>query len=238
MGRPRDAARADAAGRSDGSPRVDGGEASGGSPSGRSPGSRRPRPARRTPRSPGASASRRTGTPGASGAAPRAGKPPRPRPGGPPRQPADGVRPPAPAAPEPSPRRPPHARLTALGLGVLTLALMLGLGFLDRWLGGASLTAYGVLFLPVSVLTALWVRPGDLLVAPVVLPIAFAVGLFPVADGDGGPGSYAMGLLTALATQAGWLYAGTLVAALLVLARRVVLVAHRRARSRRQPAAS
>ncbi|MEU3513454.1 DUF6542 domain-containing protein [Streptomyces longwoodensis] len=144
-----------------------------------------------------------------------------------------------PAVPEPAPGRPPHARLTRLGVGLLTLALMLGLGWVDRWLGGASPTAYGVLFLPVSVLTALWVRPGDLLVAPVVLPIGFAVGLLPVVDGDRGPGSYAMGLLTALATQAVWLYAGTLAAALLVLARRVVLVAHRRtARSRRHPAAS
>ncbi|MFJ4484434.1 DUF6542 domain-containing protein [Streptomyces longwoodensis] len=143
------------------------------------------------------------------------------------------------SAPEPSPGRPPQARLTGLGVGMLTLALMLGLGCVDRWLGGASLTVYGVLFLPVSVLTALWVRPGDLLIAPVALPIAFAGGLLPVVDGDRGLGSYAMGLLTALATQAVWLYAGTLVAALLVLARRVVLVAHRRtARSRRQPAAS
>ncbi|MFI0999061.1 DUF6542 domain-containing protein [Streptomyces galbus] len=142
-----------------------------------------------------------------------------------------------PAAPDPSPRRPSHARLTGLGAGLLAVALMLGLGCVDRWLGGASLTAYGVLFLPVSVLTALWVRPGDLRAAPVALPIAFAVGLLPVADGDGGLGSYAMGLLTALATQAAWLYAGTLVAALLVLGRRVALVAaHRRARNRRQPA--
>jgi hypothetical protein len=101
------------------------------------------------------------------------------------------------------------------------------LGALCAALFGASLTAYGVLFLPVCVLTALWVRPGDLMTAPVVVPIAFAAGLLPVAEGDGG--SRLMGLVTALATQAGWLYGGTLVAGLIVIARRIRLVRRRRA---------
>ncbi len=60
------------------------------------------------------------------------------------------------------------------------------LGCLDQLLFGASPTVYGVLFLPVCVLTALWVRAGDVLTAPVVVPIAFAVGLLPVAEGGGG----------------------------------------------------
>lgn len=46
------------------------------------------------------------------------------------------------------------------------------------------------------------------MIAPVVVPIAFAVGLLPMADGDGGTGGRLMGLVTALATQAGWLYGG------------------------------
>ncbi len=70
-----------------------------------------------------------------------------------------------------------------------------------------------MLFVPVSALTALWVRRGDLLTAPVVVPIAFAAG--PGARGGergDGPAGRLMGLVTALATEAGWLYGGTLVA--------------------------
>jgi hypothetical protein len=91
-----------------------------------------------------------------------------------------------------------------------------------------------VLFLPVCALTALWVRPGDLMTAPVVMPIAFTVGLVPVADGEGGTGGTLMGLVTALATQAGWLYGGTLIAALIVIVRRIRLV-HRRRTARVRP---
>jgi hypothetical protein len=105
---------------------------------------------------------------------------------------------------------------------------MFVLGLLDQVLFGASLTVYGVLFLPVCVLTAVWIRRGDLLTAPVVVPIAFAVGLFPVADGSGGPGNRLMGLVTSLATQAGWLYGGTLVAGLIATVRRIRLLNRRR----------
>lgn len=105
---------------------------------------------------------------------------------------------------------------------------MFVLGLLDQVLFGASLTVYGVLFLPVCVLTAVWIRRGDLLTAPVVVPIAFAVGLFPVADGSGGPGNRLMGLVTGLATQAGWLYGGTLVAGLIATVRRIRLLNRRR----------
>jgi hypothetical protein len=102
------------------------------------------------------------------------------------------------------------------------------LGFLDDLLFGASLTVYGVLFLPVATLTALWVRGGDLLTAPVVVPIAFAVGLLNVADGGGGFLGSLMGLVTDLSTQAGWLYGGTLIAGVIVLVRRVRLIRRRR----------
>lgn len=106
---------------------------------------------------------------------------------------------------------------------------MVLLGFLDDLLLGASLTVYGVLFVPVSALTALWVRGSDLPTAPVVAPIAFAVGLLAVAD-DGGGGFLGglMGLVTALSTQAGWLYGGTLVTGLIVLVRRARLIRRRR----------
>ncbi|WP_149547434.1 DUF6542 domain-containing protein [Streptomyces marokkonensis] len=137
----------------------------------------------------------------------------------------------------PAARRLPDPRLTGLGGGLFCGLVMLALGLLTGALFGASQTVYGVLFLPVCALTALWVREGDLLIAPVVVPIAFAVGLVPVADG-GGTLDRLTGLVTGLATQAGWLYGGTLVAGVIVLVRRVrrVRVLNRRvARSRPRP---
>ncbi|MFH8446325.1 DUF6542 domain-containing protein [Streptomyces sp. NPDC018026] len=132
----------------------------------------------------------------------------------------------------------PNPRLTGLGSGLFCAAVMTLLGFLDELLFGASLTAYGVLFVPVSLLTALWVRRGDLLTAPVVVPIAFAVGLVPVAEsGDGGLGGRLMGIVTALATEAGWLYGGTLVAGSTVLVRRIRLMRRRAAAARNRPPA-
>ncbi len=123
----------------------------------------------------------------------------------------------------------PNPRLTGLGGGLFCAAVMLVLGFLDQLLFGASLTVYGVLFLPVCLLTALWVRRGDLLTAPVVVPIAFAVGLLTVAESGEGVGGRLMGLVTTLATEAGWLYGGTLVAGSTVLVRRVRMLRRRRA---------
>ncbi|MFM9628043.1 DUF6542 domain-containing protein [Streptomyces galilaeus] len=155
---------------------------------------------------------------------------------------ADPPRRPAPRLPKParSPvsapppavgRRMPNPRLTGLGTGLFAVLVMVTLGWLERLLLGASptaQTAYGVLFLPVCVLCGLWVRRADLVAAPVVVPIAFAVGVLPLAKDGEGPGARLMALATALATQVGWLYGGTLLAALIVLVRRVVLVARRR----------
>ncbi|MFG2272205.1 DUF6542 domain-containing protein [Streptomyces chartreusis] len=139
-------------------------------------------------------------------------------------------------APEPAPtRRFPDPRLTGLGSGLFCGAVMLMLGYLDSLMFG-SLTMYSVLFLPVCALTALWVREGDLLTAPVVVPIAFAVGLLPVAESGGGFSGHLMGLVSALATEAGWLYGGTLIAGLAVLVRRVRLIARRVAARRRASA--
>ncbi|MEU1704810.1 DUF6542 domain-containing protein [Streptomyces sp. NPDC005706] len=142
-------------------------------------------------------------------------------------RPADG-RPASAGGPD---GQPAGLRLTGLGGGLFCTAVMILLGLLDQLMFGASLTLYGVLFLPVCVLTALWVRGGDLLTAPVVVPIAFAAGLFPVADGTGGLLGRLMGLVTGLATQAGWLYGGTLLAGVIVLVRRVLWVRARRSRA-------
>ncbi|MDX3116334.1 hypothetical protein QA943_27935 [Streptomyces sp. B21-097] len=155
----------------------------------------------------------------------------------PPRPAARPVRPdgrrPAPAAPDGptgpgAVRRLPNPRLTGLGGGLFSGALMFVLGCLDQLLFEASLTVYSVLFLPVCVLTGLWVRGAELLAAPVVVPIAFAFGLLPVAKGGDGAGERLAGLVTALATQVGWLYGGTLLAGLTILTRGLHRAATRR----------
>ncbi|MFF6916094.1 DUF6542 domain-containing protein [Streptomyces sp. NPDC012466] len=200
-------------------------------------GPRRDRP--RPPRQPVPSQAGR----GAGGEPVRAARPPGPPgPPGPQRRPApvrSPARPAGPARPAPAPAsvvaRLPSPRLTGLGSGLFCAAVMFLLGALCAALFGASLTAYDVLFLPVCVLTALWVRPGDLMTAPVVVPIAFAVGLLPVADGESGTGGRLMGLVTGLATQAGWLYGGTLIAGLIVIVRRIRLVHRRRTAGVRPP---
>ncbi|MER6087240.1 DUF6542 domain-containing protein [Streptomyces bluensis] len=121
----------------------------------------------------------------------------------------------------------PNPRLTRLGGGLFCGAAMVTLGCLDRLLLGASMTLYGGLFLLVSALTAVWVRRGDPVTPPVVVPIAFAAGLLPLAEsGDGLAGRLA-GLVTALATQAGWLYGGTLVAGALATGRKIRLMKRR-----------
>ncbi len=128
----------------------------------------------------------------------------------------------------------PSPRLTGLGGGLFCGAMMFALGSLDALLFGSSLTLYGVLFLPVCVLTAVWIRRGDLLTAPVVVPLAFVLGLLPVANRGGDFGDRVMGLVTALAMEAGWLYGGTLITGVIVAVRKVRLVARRAAAQRRR----
>lgn len=118
-------------------------------------------------------------------------------------------------------RRLPNPRLTGLGAGLFAAATMLVLGLLDQLLLDGSPIAFGLLFLPVSALTALWVRTADLVTAPISVPIAFAVGVVPIAGGTGGFGGQAMAVVTALAVHAGWLYGGTLVAGLITSVRKV-----------------
>ncbi|MET7514376.1 DUF6542 domain-containing protein [Streptomyces sp. NPDC005480] len=129
-------------------------------------------------------------------------------------------------------RRFPDPRLTGLGSGLFCTASMFALALLDALLFGGSIVVYGVLFLLMSTLTAMWVRPADLVAAPVAVPIGFAVGILPVADGSGGFGGQVMGLVTALAMHAGWLYGGTLVAGLVVTVRGIRHMARRAARRR------
>ncbi|WP_442305357.1 DUF6542 domain-containing protein [Streptomyces sp. 2RAF24] len=118
-------------------------------------------------------------------------------------------------------RKLPNPRLTGLGAGLFASAVMLVLGFLDWLLFDSSPLVFGLLFLPVSALTALWVRTADLVTAPISVPIAFAVGVVPISGGTGGVGGQAMALVTALAVHAGWLYGGTLVAGVITSVRKV-----------------
>ncbi|WP_079154323.1 DUF6542 domain-containing protein [Streptomyces subrutilus] len=125
-------------------------------------------------------------------------------------------------------RRTPRPRLTGLGGGLFACAGMLLAGGLCWLLFGSSLFVYGLLFLPVAAATALWVRPADLITAPITVPIAFAAGVWPISGGSGGFGGQLMGLVSALSLHAGWLYAGTLVAALIAVVRKAVLIGKRR----------
>ncbi|MCF3105688.1 hypothetical protein IPZ58_29435 [Streptomyces roseoverticillatus] len=127
----------------------------------------------------------------------------------------------------------PAPRLTGLGSGLLTTLWMLGTGWLDSRAGGSP-GFYGICFLLAGTVCALWVRPADLATAPVAAPIAFAVGAVPLVDAGSGVGSRVMGLVTLLSLNAGWLYAGTLLTALVALTRRIALVRRRKqARLRR-----
>ncbi|MEU6935401.1 DUF6542 domain-containing protein [Streptomyces rubiginosohelvolus] len=125
-------------------------------------------------------------------------------------------------------RRFPNPRLTGIGAGLFASLTMFVLACVDRLLFDSSELVYGLLFLPVSALTALWVRPADLVTAPISVPIAFAVGVFPISGGSEGFGGQVMGLVTALAVHAGWLYGGTLVAGVIATVRKVRLMRARR----------
>lgn len=132
-------------------------------------------------------------------------------------------------------RRLPNPRLTGLGAGLFGSATMLALGLLDRLLLDGSALVYGLLFLPVSALTALWVREADLVTAPIGVPIAFTVGIVPISGGSGGVGGQTMAVVTALAVHAGWLYGGTLIAGLITCVRKVRMMGRRRRRTRPGP---
>ncbi|WP_374684186.1 DUF6542 domain-containing protein [Streptomyces sp. ODS05-4] len=133
-------------------------------------------------------------------------------------------------------RKLPSPRLTGLGAGLFAVCAMFVLGCLDQVLFGGSPVVYGLLFLPVSALTALWVRSADLVTAPIGVPIAFVAGVLPISGG-GGFGGRTMAVVTALAVHAGWLYGGTLVAGVIASVRKVREMGRRRQRAARASAA-
>ncbi|WP_371540219.1 MULTISPECIES: DUF6542 domain-containing protein [unclassified Streptomyces] len=124
-------------------------------------------------------------------------------------------------------RRFPNPRLTGLGGGIFSAAVMFLLGCLDSLLFDGGPLMYGLLFLPVAALTALWVRPADLVTAPISVPISFAFGSLPIAGGTGGAGGRIVALITTLALNAGWLYGGTLVAGVITTVRKVRMIRRR-----------
>lgn len=114
---------------------------------------------------------------------------------------------------------------------MLATAAMAAAAWLCGLLGGAPVL-YGIVFLLTAGAAAVWVRPVDLVCAPIAAPIAFAAGL---AATEG-----LMGMATELALRAPWLFAGTLIAAVITLLRKAVLLLRqilqrrRRARQRRR----
>ncbi|WP_329175164.1 DUF6542 domain-containing protein [Streptomyces sp. NBC_01477] len=131
----------------------------------------------------------------------------------------------------------PRPRLTGLGTGLLTTVVTVLAGTVDALLFDGPGVFFGLAFVAVSATAAVYVRPYDLVAAPVSAPIAFAVGIGLTADGgDGGLVGHLLGLFTGLALMTGWLYAGTVLAALIVAVRALRLPSRRR-RSRRCSAA-
>ncbi|ARQ68837.1 hypothetical protein CAG99_08145 [Streptomyces marincola] len=124
------------------------------------------------------------------------------------------------ARPGPRPRRRlPRPRLTGLGCGVLATVTMVAAGRLCHLLGGAP-TLYGVVFVAASVAAAVWVRPADLVCAPIAAPIAFAAGLLLSA----GPAD----TVAQLALRAPWVFLGTLAAVAITAVRKGLHLLRRR----------
>ncbi|MBP0455341.1 hypothetical protein J5Y04_38360 [Kitasatospora sp. RG8] len=117
-------------------------------------------------------------------------------------------------------------RLTAVGTGVAALVATVAVAGLDRLVFGGLGVLFGIGYLVVCFQLAVRVRFADLLAAPISGPIAFAVSLLmlgPVASS--GVTAHVVALATGLALRAGWLFSGTGLAAVIVLAR---FVAQRR----------
>jgi hypothetical protein len=117
----------------------------------------------------------------------------------------------------------PPARLTGFGTGVVITAITLAGGVIDSWLFHGPGVVFGLVFVVASIAGALWVRPYDLAAAPVSAPIAFTLALAVVGgsgSGSGGIIGRLMGTVTGLATHTVWLYAGTILAAAVVVVRK------------------
>ncbi|MEY9963417.1 hypothetical protein ABIA33_001450 [Streptacidiphilus sp. MAP12-16] len=168
-------------------------------------------------------------TPGRGPAVPGPARPAEPRPRTPePRAGGAGARPALRPPQRVAGTRVPH-RLTAVGGAVVTLgATFLG-GAVDFWLFAGTGVLMGLVYVATCFQVAVRVRPADLAVAPVSGPIAFAGTLLVLGSAPtGGLVGRLIGLATALALQAGWLFTGTAVSALIVLARHVALSRARR----------
>lgn len=123
----------------------------------------------------------------------------------------------------------PKPRLTGLGTGLLTTSVTVAGGAVDALLFDGPGVFFGVVFIGVCVAAAVYVRPYDLVAAPVSAPIAFAVGIALTADsGDGGLVGHVLGMFTGLALMTGWLYTGTVLAAVIVAVRALRLPSRRR----------
>ncbi|MFD5462805.1 DUF6542 domain-containing protein [Kitasatospora sp. NPDC127059] len=117
-------------------------------------------------------------------------------------------------------------RLTAIGTGVVAVLATLAVAGLDRVLFDDLGWLFGLGYLMVCFQLAVRVRYADLLAAPISGPIAFALGLLLLAPVTSeGVTAQVVALATGLALRAGWLFSGTGLAALIVLAR---FVAQRR----------
>lgn len=108
-------------------------------------------------------------------------------------------------------------KLTGLGSGVLTVVVTLAGGALDALLFDGPGVLFGLLFIAVCVTSAVYVRPYDLVAAPIGAPIAFATAIALTGDDNGGGFvGHLLGMFTGLALLTGWLYTGTLLAAVIV----------------------
>ncbi|MEU9075730.1 DUF6542 domain-containing protein [Kitasatospora sp. NPDC004745] len=117
-------------------------------------------------------------------------------------------------------------RLTAVGTGVVAVLATLAVAGLDRLLFDGLGWLFGLGYLVVCFQLAVRVRYADLLAAPISGPIAFALALLAFGPvGSSGVTAQVVALATGLALRAGWLFSGTGLAALIVLAR---FVAQRR----------
>ncbi|WP_097236416.1 MULTISPECIES: DUF6542 domain-containing protein [unclassified Streptomyces] len=111
-------------------------------------------------------------------------------------------------------------RLTAVGTGVVAVLATLAVAGVDRLLFDGLGWLFGLGYLVVCFQLAVRVRYVDLLAAPISGPIAFALALVLLAPvGSSGVTAQVVSLATGLALRAGWLFTGTGLAALIVLAR-------------------
>ncbi len=111
-------------------------------------------------------------------------------------------------------------RLTAVGTGVVAVLATLAVAGVDRLLFDGLGWLFGLGYLVVCFQLAVRVRYVDLLAAPISGPIAFALALVLLAPvSSSGVTAQVVSLATGLALRAGWLFTGTGLAALIVLAR-------------------